>query len=152
MIKDLNILQEAFSRARHREDEKDFHDELAGRDTFKIAGFLSAEARDERRDGRVSSQRRAENMSRLYLLLACNPAYAADYNKTFEALRHTENAADKAITRAVEALQQTQRQLRDTLSRAAVLPDGTRVFRDQSGQVRNEHGQILPEPEAAGIE
>lgn len=149
---DTTDLRNAFTEARRREDEKDFHDEMSGRDTYKIARYLSAEQREDRKEHRSTQARRADGMSRLQSLLASSTAYAKIYNDTFDALRDAEAATERAIARATEALEAAQLKVQSTLDRAAKLPDGTRVFKDKRGEVWNEHGQRVSDGDAAGIE
>lgn len=144
------------SRTRE-EDRRDYERELAGIDIGREARFHSTEFVEERRQGRggsSSAQRTAQQQyaSRLQMLLATNPAYAKLYNDTMDALGDAEAATDRAIAKAQEALEDAQRQLEQTLSRAAKLPDGTRVFRDARGNVWNERRQRVSEAEAASIE
>lgn len=139
------------------EDRRDFERELAGIDIGREARFHSTEFVEERRQGRGGSsnaQRTAQQQyaSRLQMLLATNPAYAKLYNDTMDALGDAEAATDRAIAKAQEALEDAQRQLEQTLNRAAKLPDGTRVFRDARGHVWNERRQRVSEADAAGIE
>lgn len=139
------------------EDRRDFERELAGIDIGREARFHSTEFVEERRQGRGGSsnaQRTAQQQyaSRLQMLLATNPGYANLYNDTMDALGDAEAATDRAIAKAQKALEDAQRQLEQTLSRAAKLPDGTRVFRDARGNVWNEHRQRVSEADAAGIE
>lgn len=139
------------------EDRRDYERELAGIDIGRQARFHSTEFVEERRQGRggsSSSSRRdqREFASRLQMLLATNPAYAKLYNDTMDALGDAEAATDRAIAKAQKALEDAQQRLEQTLSRAAMLRDGTRVFRDARGNVWNEHRQRVSEADAAGIE
>ena len=86
------------------------------------------------------------------MLLATNPGYATLYNDTMGALGDAEAATDRAIAKAQKALDDAQRQHDHTLSRAAKLPDGTRVFRDAQRNVWNERGKRVNEADAACIE
>lgn len=139
------------------EDRRDYERELAGIDIGREARFHSTEFVEDRRQGRggaSSSSRRdqREFASRLQMLLATNPGYAKLYNDTMGALGDAEAATDRAIAKAQKALEDAQQRLEQTLSRAAMLPDGTRVFRDARGNVWNERGQRVSEADAAGIE
>lgn len=157
MAYETNDLREFFRNAelefKRKEDERDFADEMAERETYKIPRFLSADNREERRDNRSSQSRRAaESMSRLQLLLASNPGYARLYNDTFDALRHAEAETERAIERATELLAAAQTKLQATLDKAPTLPNGTRVFKDARGQVWNEHGERVNDADAGRIE
>lgn len=139
------------------EDRRDYERELAGIDIGREARFHGTEFVEERRQGRsgASSAHRSaqqQNASRLQMLLATNAGYAKAYNDTMGALGDAEAATDRAIVKAQKALEDAQQQLEKTVSRAAKLSDGTRVFRDARGNVWNEHGQRVGEVDAAGIE
>lgn len=139
------------------EDRRDYERELAGIDIGREARFHGTEFVEERRQSRggaSSAQRSAQQQfaSRLQMLLATNPGYAKAYNDTMGALGEAEVATDRAIVKAQKALEDAQQQLEKTVSRAAKLSDGTRVFRDARGNVWNEHGQRVGEADAAGIE
>ena len=139
------------------EDRRDYERELAGIDIGRDARFHGTEFVEGRRQGRSSAsnaQRTAQQQyaTRLQMLLATNPGYAKLYNDTMGALGDAEAATDRAIVKAQKALDDAQRQLDQTLTRAAKLPDGTRVFRDARGNVWSERGQRVSEADAAGIE
>lgn len=148
---DTTDLRDAFTEARRREDEKDFHDEMSGRDTYKIARYLSAEQREDRKEHRSSQARRADGMSRLQSLLASNAAYAKLYNGTFENLRGAEIGADAALAELEAAHAKAQQELRDMDERAAKLPDGRRAFKNENGDVVDEHGGRVSDTDAASI-
>lgn len=149
---DITDLRESFADAKRRVDLNDFNDEMAGRDNYKIARFLSADQREERKEQRSGHGRRAEGMSRLQLLLSTNAAYSQLYNETLRDLGDAEDATDRAIAKAEAALAEAQQLLEQTLNRAATLPNGTRVFRDARGNVLNERGERVSEADAARIE
>lgn len=86
------------------------------------------------------------------MLLATNSGYAKLYNDTMGALGDAEAATDRAIAKAQKALDEARQQIEQTLTRAAKLPDGTRVFRDARGNVWNERGQRVSDADAASIE
>lgn len=139
------------------ENRRDYERELAGIDIGRDARFHGTEFVEDRRQGRSgtsSTQRSAQQQyaSRLQMLLATNPGYAKLYNDTMGALSDAEDATDRAIAKAQKALDEAQQRLEHTLSRAAALPDGTRVFRDARGNVWDERGQRVGEADAAGIE
>lgn len=128
---------------RTREDFRDLQNELAGRETGRAYRFTSEEER-ERRTGRSSAERSAQARNQLQLLLS-QPDYAEDYNRVMEMLIEAELRTQLAIDQTEKDLNQNDRELDDIQSRASTLPDGTRVYRDEDGNVFNEEGeQILP--------
>lgn len=138
---------------KRREDDADLKAEMAGLPNGKMARFLGEDHRDERRHGRSGGDtRKAENLSRLQMLLVSNPAYARAYAQTFDAMRNAEKAAAEALAKLEAAHAKAERELQDMLDHAARLPDGRRVFKDQHGQVRDEHGARVSELEAATIQ
>lgn len=148
---DTTTLRDAFAEAKRRVDEQDFHAEMSGRDTFKIARFLSTEQREDRREHRSSQARRADGMSRLQSLLASNAAYAKLYNGTFDDLRGAESGADAALAELEAAHAKAQQELRDMEERAAKLPDGRCAFMNKNGDVVDEHGGRVSDTDAASI-
>lgn len=148
------IFKEAKLELERREDERDFAAEVSGISNGKAARFLSAEDREKRKAEHTGEgeRRRNESFTRLQTLLASNAAYARLYNDTFALLGDAESATDRAIAKAQVALEEAQAQLEQTLSRAAQLPWGTRVFRDARGKVWNERGEPVSDADAASIE
>jgi len=125
---------------RRRIDFDDHQNELAGRESGRITRFLTAETH-EARDGRSKrSEQSGERLSRLQQLLATNPAYAALYDDTFDKLRAAEAATEVALDKALDLHDRLQTARDDMLARAARLPDGIAVFRDENGGVWSEHG------------
>jgi len=137
---------------RRRTDFNDLQNERAGLETGRIARFLDADTREARAGRGKGSDKTGAHLSRLQQLLAANPAYAALYHETFDKLRAAEAAAERALSLAIEARAKARQALDDTLERAATLPDGTRVFRDDNGDVRTEHGDKIAPEIAAGIQ
>ncbi|WP_072377304.1 hypothetical protein [Hyphomicrobium sp. NDB2Meth4] len=157
MAYDDSDLRDVFRLAevelKRREDDADLKAEMAGLPNGKMARFLGEDHRDERRHGRSSGDaRKTENLSRLQMLLASNPAYARAYTQTLDELGDAEDATDRAIAKAQADLEAAQAQLQRTLDKAAKLPDGTRVFRDARGEVWNERRERVGDEAAAGIE
>ncbi|ODA66590.1 hypothetical protein A7A08_02357 [Methyloligella halotolerans] len=145
-------LQAAFFAAVRRQDFEDLQNEMAGRETGRLARFLSPDERERIKDGKSKSERQAEAMTRLQWMLANDPEYAALYEDTFAKLREAEQAAERALERARLALAKAEQDLQTTLDSAARLQDGTRVFKDQNGQVRTEHGGKVSDLDAASID
>lgn len=75
-------------------------------------------------------------------------SYEALLSDTWDHLRDAETAAERALQRAQDDLAVSSAALHATLDRAATL-DGTRVFRDEAGQVWTEHHEAV-DPDLAG--
>ena len=158
---DADDLRELFRLAGaellRREDQRDFNAELAGLDTGRTARFHSAAFVEDRQQGRSGTSssgkdKQREKLSRLQMLLASNPAYMRAYEGTFKSLRDAESHADDALAELLAAHAKAQRELHDMRERAARLPDGRRVFRDENGQVWDEQGTPVNDADAATIE
>lgn len=139
------------------EDRRDYERELAGIDIGREARFHGTEFVEERRQGRSGAsgaQRSAQRdfTSRLQMLLATNPGYAALYNDTLGALGDAEKAADDALEKLEAALTKARRETQNMLERAAKLPGGRPVFKDKDGQVWDEHGEHISADQAASIQ
>ena len=128
------------SAARRREqDRDDYNNEIAGREVGRIRRFLPDDARPDHSGKRA--KRESNRVSALLSLLQSDPAYAALYSETLDKLREAEAAAALALSQATSALDQARTDLADALDGASTLADGTRVFRDQNGDVWTEGGQ-----------
>lgn len=143
-------LRDAFDDVRLR-DFKDQQAELSGVETGRMARFTDEDTRGSRTGKTSKRERAAERLSRLQQLLATNPGYAKLYNDTMDALGKAERAVEQALERAKTALRKAKAALEDTMDRAAQLPNGTKVFRDDEGQVWTEHGQRVDDEEAQSI-
>lgn len=128
----------------------DLNQEMAGLEVGRIARFLGEDT-----GGDAVSRKRASRtdtaLSALQTALL-DPGYAALYDGAFSRLRDAENAADIALEKAGQALTDAEAALDTTLTRAATLDDGTRVFKDAQGQVWTEDGQKVDAALAATIE
>lgn len=144
-------LHSAFLEALKRTDVDDFQNEMNDVDTGRLKRFLTEDQREERGSHRGRAKASAAAATRLQTMLASNPAYARQYSSTFENLRGAENATDRAIAKAIARLEKAQHQLQETLGCAAMLPDGTRVFRDGAGKVWTEKGHEVSGDRAASI-
>ena len=129
----------------------DLHNEMAGREVGRISRFLSDDARETATSSKRGG-RSGEVLSALDLALMSDPAYAELYDGTFNRLRDAEAATERALMKAEEALAEARAALDMTLDRTATLEDGTRVFKDVQGNVWTEHGQMVDDATAAGIE
>lgn len=142
--------RQAAADERRRLDFDDLQNELAGWETGRMRRFLNADARDGR-EVRGKRERDASSLSRLQLLLASDPAYKALYDETFDKLREAEKRTADALTLARAAERNAQTQLDGLIANAAMLPDGTRVFRDKDGKIWRENGTIVGNEDAASI-
>lgn len=144
---DLERLNARF--ARHAQDFDDLQNELAGRSVGRVERFLPGGANSAGSSGK-SKKERAETLTRLQLLLA-DPAYAALYRETVSALTEAQSKLEIMLERVRLGIEQNAATLEDMQDRAARLEDGTRVYRDKDGQVRNEDGRIFTDALVAGI-
>lgn len=90
--------------------------------------------------------------SALEFALLSTTSFTQLYDRAWDGLRNAEAATERALERAEQALADNAAALSTTLDRAATLPEGPRVFRDENGQVRNEHGEQVDPVLAATIE
>jgi hypothetical protein len=153
---ELTEIWEIEAARKREEDRQDFERELAGIDIGREARFHSAEFVEDRQRGRsgtstVSERNRSEYATRLHMLLATNPAYAALHATALGTWRDTEDAADKAL-RQIEAALGDARTEQQILLKRAPLVNGKRVFQDDDGSVWTEDDIRLPDDVAAGIQ
>ncbi|MEM8651529.1 MAG: hypothetical protein AAGF54_13430 [Pseudomonadota bacterium] len=85
-------------------------------------------------------------------LLLNDAAYRQAHENLMDSIRSAQTATQTALEQVLETLQAEQSIMDEILSNAAKLPDGTRVFKDKNGNVRNEDGEIIPPEAAATIE
>jgi hypothetical protein len=136
-----DFLEEMTTRARRWQDNMDaVQDEIAGRGASRQSRLgRTREEAEARRSGRSTDIGHYAN--RLQMLLATDPEYRAAYEATLDTLTEAEAEADQKIA-DLEAKLQNQNEQLDALTRsAAVLPDGTKVFRAVDGTVWSEDGQ-----------
>lgn len=126
----------------------DLGNEAAGREVGRISRFLgenTAETVNARRRGKDDGD------DALDFALIAQQSYEALLNDTWDRLRDAETAAERALQQAQDELTASTAALQTTLDRAATLPDGTRVFRDEAGQVRTERREAVDPDVAASI-
>ena len=123
------------------QDRDDLNNEMAGREVGRIKRFLpeghAGPAAQKRRD------QEREHLSALLAMLRSSAAYAALYDQTMDALRNAEAATDAALAEARDILANANEALADLMDNANTLPDGTKVFRDQDGNVYTEDGRLI---------
>ena len=131
-------------------DFADLQNEIAGRDTGRIARFLTA----DRGGSDPEKKKRAERRFRdaLEALLATDPEYRALYIELGEKLGDAETNADETIAALQDRLASLNDAITNTLDRAARLPDGRRVFRYADGHVEDEFGNAVSPELAEGIQ
>ena len=142
---------------RRQQGFDDLQNEMKGDEVGRVPRFLSAEARQILLDKRNGKQSVA--MTALDLALMNNPEFAAAYEQAMDTLSEVEDIAERVLRRLETHLIDLEVQLKDaqaeyqtTLNNAAVLDDGTKVFRDAKGKVWDEHGKPVVDNVAASIE
>jgi len=135
---------------KQREDNYDFNNEIAGRDTGKISRFID-EKEKMRRAGRSRNDTAERVLQTQLQMLLDDPVYASAYNNVMDMLREAEQRTQAAIDDTERDLAQNDQELEDIQSRASTLPDGTRVYRDANGDVFNEDGEQIHAPETDAI-
>lgn len=132
-----------------RRDFDDLQNEIAGRDVGRISRFLP---QDDERSAEGKRRKRAEEALRRTLdVLLQDPVYRARYDAAQDALGQAERATETALANFDVLITEAESDLADMQQRAARLPDGTRVYRDQSGFVRRENGSIVDDTLVATI-
>ena len=131
-------------------DFEDLNNEIVGRDVGRHARFLPGENSKRSDDKEKKAERRFRTM--LDLLLA-DPNYAAAYESADQAVRNAAKDADSEVRYAETALSEATGAFQTLKDRAALLPDGTRVYFDPaSGMIMTEYGRALSDEEAGQIE
>lgn len=148
-LTDFNEISKALAEQGRAQAVHDLNNEMAGRDVGRISRFLG-----ENHAETISERRRGKDSSGDILDLALLPAMTFDelYDYAGSRLHDAETATERALDRAEASLSTSRHALETALDRAATLPDGTRVFRDEDGQVWNEHRERIDPALAATIE
>ncbi|QEW21483.1 hypothetical protein LA6_003694 [Marinibacterium anthonyi] len=143
----LERLSETF--AKHAQDFDDLQNEMAGRDVGQIERFLPGTAMGSRASERKRAER-AEALTRLQLLMA-DKFYAQQHALTVQHLNDAQDRLDTVLERVQREIELTELTLDEKRDRAARLEDGTRVYRDQHGNVRTEAGDKISDDLADGV-
>lgn len=85
-------------------------------------------------------------------LLLNDANYRLAHENLIGAVRSAQDTTQTTLERIMDALMHERSVMQDLLNRAAQLPDGTKVFKDKNGNVRDEDGAIILPEEAAAIE
>ncbi len=126
---------------RRLQDYKDLQDEYEGRENGRAKRFLSDEFHVSGNSKQAKEKKIAEYYSRLQQLLMNDTAYAALYEKTMDKLLNAEEIADRELQKAKTAMETANEEYQLLLSQAAMLPNKTRVFKDNEGRIWSEHGE-----------
>ncbi len=84
-------------------------------------------------------------------MMTNNPAYAALFEETANVLMDAQSRLEIVLERVQLEIQRSQSALDEKLERAARLPVGTHVFKDQNGDIRREDGSKVSDDLAATI-
>jgi len=100
-------------------------------------------------DGSVSGGGKRKSLAEriretLDWLLLNDPAYRQAHENLMTSIRSAQQTTQTALDRVMSALAFERTIMEEILSNAAKLPDGTKVFKDKKGGVRNEDGEIIP--------
>ena len=106
----------------------------------------------ENGDG-FSGKGKSMNSDLVDIILTQSPEYPALYKNTMQRVRDAEDAVDRVIVIATERFNISQAALDVMISRAAELPDGTKVARsEKDGLVYTLDGMLIDQDEVAQIE
>ena len=145
-------LSEKWERAAalRQQDFDDLQREVAGLEVGRIARFLPDDVRNPERSEKAKAERQAEMLTRLQMMMR-DPAYAALYNDTMDKLGEAERATEIALAKALERQRIAVVALADIQARALQLEDGRRVYRDEDGTFRTEHGLSVSDTDMDAI-
>jgi len=144
----MSDLTETPKDRKARQDFDDLQNEVAGRETGRIARFGVGGGTAQTLDEKKKRERRLQTALQV---LMNDPEYARLYTELGGALSEAERKTDVALEQAQDALRQAGEDLRQLLDRAPRLPDGKRAFRDAEGRVLDEDGDMVPGDIADGI-
>lgn len=133
---------------RKRRDFEDQQNELAGRETGRMARFGVGAARTQEMKERERKERAYRDA--LDRLLATDPDYRMLYKTLGDSLSEAEATADQMIEAIRAALTAEQDANQDMRDRAPKI-DGKAIFRYSDGRVVDEDGNEIDPNVAAGI-
>ena len=137
------------AEAKRAEDFDDLQNEQAGRETGKMARFLTGADAPTKTNEKARKEREAFQ-TRLQIML-CDPAYRALFEQTSRVLRDAQARLDAAQECVMELRAGIDAEFDDMLRRAAHTPDGRPVFQDQNGDFRALDGKKIDDELAATI-
>lgn len=120
-------------RARDQ-DFRDLQDEIAGLNNGRINRFLGDGETSELRGRKGQGERGRQAISQLDQMLV---------EQTTRSLRQAQIRLDAAQERIDQMRADTGEKIRDMTVRAARLPDGSMVFKDKKGAVRDANGDLV---------
>jgi hypothetical protein len=147
LLKGVEEIQANSLETRKQREFDDLQNEMAGREVGRQKRFVPD---DERSPEAQEKKAREEALTRLQLLMS-NPEYAKAYQETFDLLRNAEAATEIALQKAALASIQARENLNQVHDKAQRLTNGTRVFRDAQGNVRDETGRLIEGTDAEQI-
>jgi len=129
-----NPLERARADRARDQDFRDLQDEIAGLTNGRINRFLGDSEASELRGRKARGERGQQAMSQLDQMLV---------EQTTRSLRQAQIRLDAAQERIDQMRADTGEKIRDMTVRAARLPDGSMVFKDKKGAVRDANGDIV---------
>lgn len=149
---EFNIITKAQNDLLHQQGIDDLNNELRGTNVGRMARFLSPEARDVV-SGENKGKKEFSDLLHLTMLdtMLMDDEYRQLYDDAMDRLRALEEATQRALDKAQIELEKSQKQLRETLDRTAML-NGVHVFKDAQGRVWTEHDQRVEDSDADRIE
>lgn len=147
-LTDFNEISTAQRDMDHAQALDDLNIERQGLSVGRTPRFLG----DNDLHAIATGKRGKDADSALEFSLVAQQSYEALLSDTWDGLRGAEAATEHTLHRVQDDLAASTAALQTTLDRAATLPDGTRVFRDENGEVWNKHGEQVEPILAATIE
>ncbi len=146
----FNDVSEAAAAEHRAENERDLNHERADLHTGKRHKHLVSA--DYTEDGTATGGKGKKDRMSAFDLILLQGSYDEVYRSVADALTNAQADTETAIEAALQALENAKTILAGIQSRAATLPDGTRVYRDEeTGQVFTEDGQLVDDDTAASI-
>ncbi|MDQ0314611.1 hypothetical protein [Amorphus orientalis] len=147
----FNDIVRAQAEARRQVDFDDSQQELRGVEVGRIGRFLSPEAREAAKEGRGGSGRSDAGMTALEIALT-----QADYAEAFHAaekeIREAQKIVDDLQDDITATIEKMDSRIEEMLDAAATLPDGTKAFMDENGDVWTVDGDRVDQAIVDGIE
>lgn len=149
MIDYFNAIVKAQNDAHLAQVMHDFNNDMAGTQTGRMTKTI-IRGDDYQGGTGKNAKGRDTTLSALDIMLA-SPDYAALHAAAVTDVRKAQGLADTVLDRVASAKTAAQSRLDDILDRAATLPDGRKVFKDDNDRVVTRDGKPVSDDLAATV-
>lgn len=145
----FNAITKAASARFQRQEFEDYHNDIAGQD---VGRYRKHTRKADDRDPATGESKKAAALRRTLEWLLLNDAeYARLHKAASKAVSDAAVMLEATKSKVASALDEVNSLIAASMDKAAKLPDGTAVFQDAQGRVRDADGGLIADDIAAGI-